>query len=76
MVVARCHFLEFNWTLMNTLIRRFALGLLILPLGFGMCARVFAQSGDYPVKPIRIVVTFPPGGSTDTMVRMLSPPLE
>jgi tripartite-type tricarboxylate transporter receptor subunit TctC len=60
---------------MNILFRRFAVGLLILPLGFGLCARVYAQTGDYPVKPIRIVVTFPPGGSTDTMVRMLSPRL-
>lgn len=28
---------------------------------------------DYPNKPIRIVVTFPPGGSTDAVIRMLVP---
>ncbi|MCW5659251.1 MAG: tripartite tricarboxylate transporter substrate binding protein [Burkholderiaceae bacterium] len=30
---------------------------------------------DYPNKPIRIVVTFPPGGSADGVVRMLLPRL-
>lgn len=34
-----------------------------------------AQTPDYPTKPIRIVVTFPPGGSTDVVVRMLVPRL-
>ncbi|MFC5496346.1 Bug family tripartite tricarboxylate transporter substrate binding protein [Caenimonas terrae] len=30
---------------------------------------------DFPSKPIRIVVTFPPGGSTDAVVRMIVPRL-
>jgi tripartite-type tricarboxylate transporter receptor subunit TctC len=30
---------------------------------------------DYPNKPIRMVVTFPPGGSTDAVLRMLTPRL-
>lgn len=34
-----------------------------------------AQTPDYPTKPIRMVVTFPPGGSTDVVVRMLVPRL-
>lgn len=29
----------------------------------------------FPAKPIRVVVTFPPGGSTDAVVRMLTPRL-
>lgn len=31
-----------------------------------------AQTVDYPSKPIKIVVTFPPGGSSDAIIRILS----
>jgi tripartite-type tricarboxylate transporter receptor subunit TctC len=34
-----------------------------------------AAGGDFPNKPIRMVVTFPPGGSADAVVRMLVPKL-
>ncbi|WP_447740607.1 Bug family tripartite tricarboxylate transporter substrate binding protein [Variovorax boronicumulans] len=34
-----------------------------------------APAGDFPIKPIRMVVTFPPGGSADGVVRMLVPRL-
>ena len=34
-----------------------------------------AQKSDFPNKPIRMVVTFPPGGSTDVVLRMLVPRL-
>lgn len=32
-----------------------------------------AQPASYPDKPIRVVVTFPPGGSSDAMLRLLAP---
>ena len=34
-----------------------------------------AQAADYPNKPIHIVVTFPPGGSADAVVRLIAPRL-
>ena len=34
-----------------------------------------APSADFPNKPIRMIVTFPPGGSADAVVRMLVPRL-
>lgn len=38
-------------------------------------APAHAQGADYPTKPIRIVVTFPPGGSTDAVIRLIEPRL-
>ncbi|WP_422088549.1 Bug family tripartite tricarboxylate transporter substrate binding protein [Variovorax sp.] len=34
-----------------------------------------SATGDFPNKPIRMVVTFPPGGSADAVIRMLVPRL-
>jgi tripartite-type tricarboxylate transporter receptor subunit TctC len=41
--------------------------LLLLPLA--------AQSAEWPGQPIRLVVTFPPGGSSDIVARLVSGPL-
>ncbi|MCG2595796.1 tripartite tricarboxylate transporter substrate binding protein [Ramlibacter sp. XY19] len=40
-----------------------------------MAGAALAQPADYPKQPIRMVVTFPPGGSADAVVRMLVPRL-
>lgn len=34
-----------------------------------------AQAPPWPAKPIRMIVTFPPGGSTDAVVRIMAPKL-
>ena len=41
--------------------------------GAGMFASAHAQ--NYPVKPIRFIIPFPPGGGTDTMARVMAPKL-
>ena len=33
------------------------------------------QAGDYPDRPIRLIVGFGPGGATDTFARIFSGPL-
>jgi tripartite-type tricarboxylate transporter receptor subunit TctC len=40
-----------------------------------LCAPAAWAQGDFPNKPVRLVVTFPPGGSADAVVRMIAPRL-
>src|SRR3954466_14332562 len=47
----------------------------LLLAGLTAAAPAQAPSADYPRQPIRMVVTFPPGGSADAVVRMIVPRL-
>jgi tripartite-type tricarboxylate transporter receptor subunit TctC len=61
---------------MNRIIRTLAvLAASAAVLGAQAQAQAPAARSDYPNKPIRVVVTFPPGGSSDAVVRMLLPRL-
>ncbi|HTQ00297.1 MAG TPA: tripartite tricarboxylate transporter substrate binding protein, partial [Casimicrobiaceae bacterium] len=53
-----------------TLARAVALSLLWLTL-----AAVGAAAQDYPTKPIRFIVPYPPAGGTDIVARILNEPL-
>jgi len=46
-------------------------GLLAAGSGFGLARPALAQSGDYPSKPIRMVVAYPPGNSSDLVARFV-----
>ncbi len=58
--------------------RLLQLAVLTLCAGLGIAfsaAHAQTAGGDFPSKPIRLVVTFPPGGSTDAVVRLIAPRL-
>ena len=40
-----------------------------------MTAALCAAAADYPLRPIRLLVPFPPGGSVDTVSRIVTPKL-
>src|SRR5262245_32800552 len=41
-----------------------------------LCAGIGPAAGAYPDRPIRLLVSFPPGGSSDAMARIVQPELE
>ncbi|NIM40805.1 MAG: tripartite tricarboxylate transporter substrate binding protein [Hydrogenophaga sp.] len=40
---------------------------------FAFASPALAQDAAWPTKPIRVIVTFPPGGSADAIVRAIAP---
>jgi tripartite-type tricarboxylate transporter receptor subunit TctC len=40
-----------------------------------LCVPLIAAAQPYPSKPVRLIVTYPPGGGADTIARLLSPKL-
>jgi tripartite-type tricarboxylate transporter receptor subunit TctC len=44
-----------------------------LGAAIGLPAQVLAQASAWPTQPIRIIVTFPPGGASDIVARLIGP---
>jgi tripartite-type tricarboxylate transporter receptor subunit TctC len=40
------------------------------------CPLTFGQASNYPNRPIKIVVPFPPGNTTDIMTRLIASKLQ
>jgi tripartite-type tricarboxylate transporter receptor subunit TctC len=57
----------------STFIPRLAAGLMIASLL--LVPQPLAQAEDYPMRPIKLLVGAPPGGTTDTMARAIAQPL-
>lgn len=46
---------------------------LVLAALLAACAAAAATAQDYPTKPVRIIIGFPPGGATDLVSRLMAP---
>ena len=55
--------------------RRAALALTVSLAAAALAAPAFAQTAAWPSRPLRIVVPYPPGGSSDIIARAISQPL-
>ncbi len=58
----------------SSLVTKFRhLPLLVLGALLGSAAALAQPGGNYPSKPVTLVVTYPPGGGADAMARLLAP---
>jgi tripartite-type tricarboxylate transporter receptor subunit TctC len=56
---------------MDSCFRKIALTPFVFLVAFSICTAAHAQS--WPAKPIRFIVSFPPGGSSDLIARAIAP---
>ena len=52
------------------------LGLFLLFFGMSHAFVGMAQTGPYPNRPIKFIIPFPPGNTTDIMTRLIAPKLQ
>jgi tripartite-type tricarboxylate transporter receptor subunit TctC len=60
---------------------RYGLKWLLMPVFLWLCLTSFSQSsiaqnGPYPNRPIKIIIPFPPGNTTDIITRLIAPKLQ